>query len=600
MHAVSTTTPHTYSIPPSRHLDISTSLLPPSSALVFSSKRPSDSFLSRKATPAGLQEHSMAVGQGQQHLPILAIAAGVVAHHGLFRHGEWHLHGPHIIAGHLVLGAVTAYYLSRFDNALAGVFGRLAVLAVAYFGGLFSSMTIYRLYFHRLSSFHGPRLAAVTKLWHVWHVSDSTNFLFQQKIYKTYGTVVRTGPNEITLFHPAAPELLDGFGNETTRDVWYDIVRPRTSAIFTRNKLEHKEGPMNDYYPRIANLVRDLSHCIGTFGENPVDIDQIMSWYSWDVMGEVLFGEDFNLTKSKVTHPGIEHRDRALALAGPLGDAIWIALLGFQLLPPVGRVNDWRRMMHFCEDHMVSRLNRGDNGRIDMATYFIEEYENTATTKTKTARDLHLSGTAVTAVVAGSDTTRAVLIGIWWFLSKFPEHAKKVQAEVDGVNPNDATALAALPHLNGVINEALRLVPPVMTGGNRITGPNGMLIDDILIPPGVKVTCPRYVLHRMESMWVQPNDFIPERWYSRPELILDKRAFSPFSTGTRYCLGKNMALHALRLVVTVLLQDYNVGFASGYDEETIWRDMRDQVTCQPGAVHCIFRPQASSCGFSSL
>ncbi|KAI0456218.1 cytochrome P450 [Xylaria acuta] len=546
----------------------------------------------------------MAAGQ-VQHLPILAVAAGVVVHHGIFRHGEWHLHGPHIIAGHLVLGGVMLYCLGHFDDGLTRVLGRLATLAVAYLTGLFSSMTIYRLYFHRLSSFHGPRLAAVTKLWHVWHVRDSTNFLFQEKIYKEYGSIVRTGPNEITVFNPAAFELLDGFGNETTRDVWYDIVRPRTSAVFTRDRLEHKEGrkfwaqglsnkAMNEYYPRMASLVRDLSRCIGTFGTDPVDVDQVMSWYSWDVMGEVLFGEDFNLTKSKVTHPGIKHRDRALALAGPLGDAIWIALLGFQLLPPVGIVNDWHNMIRFCEDHMKLRLSRGGNDKTDMATYFIEEYQKTANTKTKKARDLHLAGTAVTAVVAGSDTTRAVLIGIWWFLSKDPEHAKKLQSEVDRVDVNDASALAALPHLNGVINEALRLIPPVMTGGNRITGPNGMLIDDVLIPPGVKVTCPKYVLHRMESMWVQPNDFIPERWYSRPELILDKRAFAPFSYGARYCLGKNMAITALRLVVATLLQDYNVSFAPGYAEETMWRDMRDQVTCQPGAVFCVFNPRKSA------
>lgn len=94
-------------------------------------------------------------------------------------------------------------------------------------------------------------------------------------------------------------------------------------------------------------------------------------------------------------------------------------------------------------------------------------------------------------------------------------------------------------------------------------------------------------------MWVRPNEFIPERWYSQPELILDKRAFAPFSYGARYCLGKNIALVALRLVVAVLLQDYNVGFAPGYDEDTIWRDMRDQVTCQPGQVLCIFTPRKS-------
>lgn len=177
---------------------------------------------------------------------------------------------------------------------------------------------------------------------------------------------------------------------------------------------------INDYNPRIIALVDELSRCIGTFGKNPVDIDQVMSWFSWDVMGEVLFGEDFGLMKNMVTHPSIKHRDRALALAGPLGDAIWIALLGFQLLPPVGRINDWRRMLQFCEDHMRSRIKvgahcativsfrltifpiqRGSNGKSDMATYFIEEYENTAKTKSKKARDLHLSGTAVTAVVAG-------------------------------------------------------------------------------------------------------------------------------------------------------------------------------------------------------
>ncbi|KAI1288552.1 cytochrome P450 monooxygenase-like protein [Xylaria venustula] len=547
----------------------------------------------------------MGVGQGQLHLPLLAVAAGITAHHGLFRHGEWHLHGPHIIAGHLILGAATAAYLDQLDHGYAYVVGRLAVLAVAYLGGLFSSMTIYRLYFHRLSSFRGPKLAAITKLWHVWHVRDSTNHLFKQRIYEEYGTIVRTGPNEVTLFHPAAAELLDGFGNETTRDVWYDIVRPRSSAVFTRDRQEHKAGrkywaqglsnkAMNDYYPRIAKLVRELSHCIGTFGANPVDIEKVMSWYSWDVMGEVLFGEDFNLTKSRKTHPGIANRDRALALAGPLGDAIWIALLGFQLLPPVGQVKDWHRMMQFCEGHMFSRLKRGDNGKTDMARYFIEEYEKTAATKSKEVRDRHLGGTAVTAVVAGSDTTKAVLIGIWWFLSKYPEHARRIQSEVDGVDPNDANTLAALPHLNGVINEAVRLVPPVMTGAHRITGPNGMLIDDVLIPPGVKVTCPKYVLQRMETMWVQPNEFIPERWYSRPELILDKRAYTPFSTGARYCLGKSMAVNALRLVVSIILQDYDVGFAPGYDEETMWRDMKDQVTCQPGAVHCTFRPRKSA------
>jgi cytochrome P450 len=98
----------------------------------------------------------------------------------------------------------------------------------------------------------------------------------------------------------------------------------------------------------------------------------------------------------------------------------------------------------------------------------------------------------------------------------------------------------------------------------------------------------------VSSAWAQPNDFIPERWYSRPELIRDKRAYAPFSFGARLCLGKSMAMAELRLSTAILLKNYDVSFAPDYDEETMWRDMRDQVTCQPGEVSCIFRPRQSA------
>lgn len=95
-----------------------------------------------------------------------------------------------------------------------------------------------------------------------------------------------------------------------------------------------------------------------------------------------------------------------------------------------------------------------------------------------------------------SDTTRASLIAIWWYLSKYPEHADKVYSEIKNVDVRDANALATLPHLNGVVNEILRLVPPAMTGGSRITGPEGLLIDGTLIPPFTKVMTPKYVVMR--------------------------------------------------------------------------------------------------------
>ncbi|KAI1490701.1 cytochrome P450 [Biscogniauxia mediterranea] len=533
---------------------------------------------------------------------LIAIISGFIAHHGFFIRAEWHMSGVRILSTHASLASFTLWVLKSASD-VDDSFVALITMALWYFAALFTSMTIYRLFFHATSTFPGPKLAAVTKFWHIFYIRDSRNFSFLQKLHEDYGTFVRTGPNEITIFHPEGIQALDGWDNENTKDIWYDVLQPRESAIFTRDEVEHKERrktwtrslstkAMDSLRPRIAEQAHALSQCIASYGVEPVDVDEIMSWFSFDAMGEVVFGEDFNLMNSRFMHPVIRHRDRALALLGPIADAIWIARLAFSFVPFYGRVQDWFRMVAFCDERMKMRLDRGEkDGKLDMASWFIEEYRHLKGRKNATALNNLLSGTAVSAVVAGSDTTRASLISAWWFLSKYPEHAEKIRSEIQDVDIRDANALAVLPHLNGVISEILRLVPPAMTGGGRITGPRGLLLDDTVIPPFTKVTAPKYVIHRMASAFEHPNDFIPERWYSRPELIHNKRAFGPFSFGKRQCVGKALAYVELRLVIATLLQHYDVRFAPGYDPGVMWRDMKDQVTAQPGKVLCIFEPR---------
>jgi hypothetical protein len=103
-------------------------------------------------------------------------------------------------------------------------------------------------------------------------------------------------------------------------------------------------------------LAQSLSDCIRSHGSQPVDVDEVMSWFSFDVMGDVVFGQDFNLLKSREWAPAIEHRNGALALVGPISDAIWIAHLAFLLVPFYSRVQDWIRMLMFCEDRIKDRV----------------------------------------------------------------------------------------------------------------------------------------------------------------------------------------------------------------------------------------------------
>lgn len=121
--------------------------------------------------------------------------------------------------------------------------------------------------------------------------------------------------------------------------------------------------------------------------------------------------------------------------------------------------------------------------------------------------------------------------------------------------------MARLEHLNAVINESLRLYPPVPTTVYRQTPSEGIMIDDVYIPGSMSVISPQYAIGRSKSclerrasfgpicvlqrfandkclstidedVYTDANSFIPERWYQFPDMIKDNDAFAPFSTGT--------------------------------------------------------------------
>lgn len=69
---------------------------------------------------------------------------------------------------------------------------------------------------------------------------------------------------------------------------------------------------------------------------------------------------------------------------------------------------------------------------------------------------------------------------------------------------SNASELALLPHLNGFVNEVLRLMPPALTGGGRVVGEHGLKFNDVHIPPGTMVTAPKFVISRRKSNILRP------------------------------------------------------------------------------------------------
>lgn len=98
--------------------------------------------------------------------------------------------------GCILLALIPGLYLFELPrwnyDSVQSLIAAMEVTA-AYLVTLFTSMTAYRLFFHRLRRFPGPFGARVSKIWHAWQVRSSENHLVMDKIYHQYGTFARTG-----------------------------------------------------------------------------------------------------------------------------------------------------------------------------------------------------------------------------------------------------------------------------------------------------------------------------------------------------------------------------------------------------------------------
>ena len=96
-----------------------------------------------------------------------------------------------------------------------------------------------------------------------------------------------------------------------------------------------------------------------------------------------------------------------------------------------------------------------------------------------------------------SDTVASTMIYLFYRLALERRHVVIIREEIDKVDSIfDPQALKGLDHLNGAINEVLRLHPSVPTGGYRESPPQGVEIAGRFIPGNTTIVSPRYTMGR--------------------------------------------------------------------------------------------------------
>ena len=186
--------------------------------------------------------------------------------------------------------------------------------------------------------------------------------------------------------------------------------------------------------------------------------------------------------------------------------------------------------------------------------------------------DQQLQDEVFTFLVAGLETTTAALQWTLILLSQHRAALERVRSEqqrVCGTAPPRAEQLAQMPYTRMVIDESLRLYPPVFGLTRRVVEDD--VIADYAIPKGCSLFVSPYALHRHPQLWSKPDDFAPELHFAQ-EVVQQRSRFAyiPFGAGPRQCIGNALALMELQVLVPTLVSafDFSLVDAHGVKPET--------------------------------
>ncbi|CAA7262173.1 unnamed protein product [Cyclocybe aegerita] len=532
----------------------------------------------------------MAVSAPVQEALIIQISLAVALHLWFKKHEPKSISAVFVILIGLSAPSALLLLFPHFDSLVKAVGTSFVTLVVT----LLSSILVYRLSpFHPLSCYPGPWQCKATKLWGAYIAWQGKPHVYYKSLHDVYGPIVRIGPNEISVAEvDMLPNILGTSGmpkgpmwegrssvpskkrklNDhltSTRDLrrhaqlrrpWNAAFKPAAVANYTEFLIARSE----QFVTKLKEVLQTPN------AAQRVDIALWINYLAFDVVGDLAFGGVYSFLVDGDRDGILRTIRRGIFPPSVSQHVPWLQEI-MRKLPFLGK--DSRKFGQFGLEQGKKRAALSDTlKRKDLFHYLIEDDPNAMANPIPV-----ITSNALLAIVAGSDTSTSVLCNIVYYLLQNPEYLVRLRSEIDDAYPSpvlneaiDVNSLGALPLLNGVVNEALRLQPPIASSLQRAPalGSGGKLLaPGLFIPEGTAVQVSPYIFHRDPRYFSpRPDEFWPDRWISKdPSLMLNRAAFIPFSVGPANCPGKPLAMMELRYITCLLVRTFDMSFADGYD-----------------------------------
>ncbi|EWZ49110.1 hypothetical protein FOZG_00079 [Fusarium oxysporum Fo47] len=458
-------------------------------------------------------------------------------------------------------------------------------------GGLLLSLwlltIIYRVLFHPLAKFPGPKLAAVSDIWYALKWTSGRYPFIMEETHRKYGDVVRIAPNELSFASVQAYHDIYGHAlkdkKRFIKGSWYDVAGDHPGIVSVRDPVQHsrqrkylshafsakslrgQETLIHGYVDLFLGQLRNL----GSPGGAGINVEEALNWLTFDIIGDLAFGESFSAVAEGRSHFWVSliiDASYAMMLSG-LRKRVPLVNLYLPFVVPKDASVIHRKHMALTREKMLKRLempNSEDRG--DFFSHLLRKGGNKVP-------EPELCQQSNTLIVAGSETTATCLTGIVFCLLSNVSCLEALSNEVHSRFQSDTEitgdATADLKYLSAVIEEGLRIFPPAPFGLPRVSP--GAIIDGHYIPPGVVVSVDHWTTKHDGRYWKDPHAFIPERWIDGG-FGDTKQASQPFSLGPRACLGINLAYLEMRIIIAKMV--YHFDWELVNNEVDLFRDSK--------------------------
>ncbi|PSK33975.1 Isotrichodermin C-15 hydroxylase [Elsinoe australis] len=399
--------------------------------------------------------------------------------------------------------------------------------------------------------------------------------------HQLYGPVVRVSPNELSFASVGSWKAIYGppsIGKQhCIKSEFYDVFAADYDSKCIgseRNPVRHAQMKKNLSAAFSTKALLDQEHiirkCVDSMvakvrlrgsAPNGINMTHWAEMVSFDILGEMAFGESFHCVQNEAPHFWFEMLTKYLffiTLVDNLRRLPFVPTLGKLIAPLTAGIQEKN---HKYSRELVKRRLANDLHQKDFMTNIVEKV------RFGEVSEEELTAHAATLVVAGGETISTFLAATTFYLCKTPKALEKLQTELrtryTSADEINATSAGQLPYLQAVIQEGLRIFPPGSQGFPRIS--SGVQVDGCWIPQGTEIYTSAWTVTHDERYFKDPEAFVPERWLASDNGDL-KEASQPFSLGPRACLGRNFAMVEACLILGILLFEFDIQLVDSNQE----------------------------------